>query len=123
MCIKSNYKIIKSFNAFLRISKASLINLAVLNNKGLFLEAIILLNLFNEGHDWWPKYLLRISVYLVQHNKKWYSLSTTRWLHNLQSLFNRSIPLYLPVSISRLCELNLKLENNFLRLSLLILSK
>ena len=77
MCIKLNYKIIKSFKAFLSISKASLINLAVLNNKGLCIEAIIVLNLFIEGHEWWSEYLLRISVYLVQPNEKWYSVSTT----------------------------------------------
>ena len=59
------------------MSKASFKNLAALYKEHLFLEAIMLLNLFIEGHDWWPKYLLRISVYLVQHNKKWYSVSTT----------------------------------------------
>ena len=57
MYSKSNYTIIRSFKAFLRISNASFKNLVVLYSNDLFLEAIILLNLFNVGQDWWPKYL------------------------------------------------------------------
>ena len=54
---KSNYAIIRSFKAFLRISNASFKNLVVLYSKDFYLEATILLNLFNVGQDWWPKYL------------------------------------------------------------------
>ena len=57
-------------SALARHSRASLINLAVFISFFVFFADIIFLDIFKFGHDTFPKYLMRKSLYLLQHDKK-----------------------------------------------------